>query len=280
MNRKQEKILEILKWIHVFCENNNLRYYIMGGTLLGAIRHKGFIPWDDDADIGMPREDYNKFIYLTFNKNFGKYSVESTLNNKDDYLYPFTKVYDDTSTVIENSRIILVRGVWVDIFPIDGVNTGLVGIIDYCLVRSLFWTLTLQLIEKKKRNPIKNCVIEIANALRELNIINPQELSKLLNKFSSRINFYNSELVADYVWGSGWKARTPKKWWGNPRLYKFENIELYGIEDFHNYLTKIYGEYTKLPRENLRKTHTPLYEDLDTSWRLINKNDLFKRLFN
>ena len=68
LNLLQQQLLNILKWFHIFCEENNLKYYALGGTMLGAVRHKGFIPWDDDIDVGMPREDYNKFINLTKNK--------------------------------------------------------------------------------------------------------------------------------------------------------------------------------------------------------------------
>ena len=64
MTELQQKLLNMLSWFHDFCEKNNLKYYILYGTLLGAIRHKGFIPWDDDIDVGMPRDDYEKFLNI------------------------------------------------------------------------------------------------------------------------------------------------------------------------------------------------------------------------
>ena len=73
MTELQQKLLNMLSWFHDFCEKNNLKYYILYGTLLGAIRHKGFIPWDDDIDVGMPRDDYEKFLKITFNRTFQKY---------------------------------------------------------------------------------------------------------------------------------------------------------------------------------------------------------------
>ena len=100
----QQKLLDILKWFHLFCEENNLKYYAIGGTMLGVVRHKGFIPWDDDIDVGMPREDYNKFIELTKNKQFDKYVVESIYDNNKDFFYPMVKIYDTTTTLIENTR--------------------------------------------------------------------------------------------------------------------------------------------------------------------------------
>ena len=94
MTELQERLLEMLKWFHNFCEQNNLQYYAIGGTLLGAVRHQGFIPWDDDIDVGMPRKDYEKFISLTFEKQFGNFFVESLKNKNNDYIWAYSKVYD------------------------------------------------------------------------------------------------------------------------------------------------------------------------------------------
>ena len=91
MNQLQEKIFDILKWFDSFCRQEGLRYYAIGGTLLGAVRHKGFIPWDDDADVGMPRADYEKLIRLFSERKdsiIDKYLLE-TIDSSDakDFLY-------------------------------------------------------------------------------------------------------------------------------------------------------------------------------------------------
>ena len=101
MTEIQKKIFCIFKWFHLFCTENGLTYYMLGGTQLGAIRHKGFIPWDDDADVGMPRPDYEKFLQLTDGKVFGKYYVDSCNSTKSNYLWPFAKVFDKDTTYIE-----------------------------------------------------------------------------------------------------------------------------------------------------------------------------------
>ena len=75
LTQLQYQLLEMLRWFHDFCEKNKLRYYVLGGTMLGAIRHKGFIPWDDDIDVGMPRGDYQKLIRLMSKKESGRYMV-------------------------------------------------------------------------------------------------------------------------------------------------------------------------------------------------------------
>ena len=116
----QDKILSILKEFINICEENNLTYYALGGTLLGAVRHKGFIPWDDDIDIGMPREDYEKFKKVAPNSlpNNYKFLSEDTAN----YKKAFSVIRDDSTKIIMNySKEELVESLWIDIFPLDGM---------------------------------------------------------------------------------------------------------------------------------------------------------------
>lgn len=76
MNQMQKKLLGILKWFHQYCIEHGLKYYILGGSLIGAVRHKGFIPWDDDIDVGMPRKDYERFLQLTSGMVINHFKVE------------------------------------------------------------------------------------------------------------------------------------------------------------------------------------------------------------
>ena len=92
----QKDILEILKWFDKVCKENGLKYYLAGGTLLGAVRHKGFIPWDDDIDLFMDRDQYDKLLHL--NLNDSRYKIYS-LENKDDYYYPFIKIIDSKALI-------------------------------------------------------------------------------------------------------------------------------------------------------------------------------------
>src|SRR5690554_3302921 len=115
----KQVIRENLQAIHEFCEEYGLTYYLSDGTLLGAIRHKGMIPWDDDADICMPREDYNKLLELSSKLpepyKIGHYSLDSN------YIYPFIKFMNSSTEVVEYfGKNTYKAGVWVDIFPLDG----------------------------------------------------------------------------------------------------------------------------------------------------------------
>ena len=123
--------LDLLQKTADFCKENGIRYYLCGGTLLGAIRHKGYIPWDDDIDISMPRPDYDRFISM-FNKPENDYQVIDMSNNKK-YGLPFAKVHDTRTFVDELQYTKDQFGVYIDIFPIDGVGE------DEQVLRILRW---------------------------------------------------------------------------------------------------------------------------------------------
>lgn len=112
MTEIQEKILDIMKWFHEFCQENEIRYYVVGGTMLGTVRHKGFIPWDDDIDVGIPRADYEKLLANkdSLFKNENRYCLESFRDGKPDYEYPYAKIYDTQTTLVENCRQKTKRG--------------------------------------------------------------------------------------------------------------------------------------------------------------------------
>ena len=116
---KQTEI-EILNFINEVASENDIQYYLAGGTLLGAIRHKGFIPWDDDIDIIVPRRDYRKLIDSINNKK-SRYKAISAYDNKN-YRYLFFKVVDTTTELIEKGSIQMEGlGVYVDVFPLDNL---------------------------------------------------------------------------------------------------------------------------------------------------------------
>lgn len=115
----QNEELKILKDVHQFCKKNNLRYSLYGGTLIGALRHKGFIPWDDDIDIIMPRPDYDRFCREFQSEN---YKVADMRKEKQ-YMLGFARVYDEQRTVMTSTVPWISKevGVWIDIFPADGL---------------------------------------------------------------------------------------------------------------------------------------------------------------
>ena len=114
--------IDLLQKTSDFCERNDLKYFLCGGTLIGAIRHKGYIPWDDDIDIAMPRPDYDRFV-KSFNHPDNYYQVVN-LDNNPKYEYCFAKVYDNRTLLKEFHYPGETFGVYIDVFPADGVKNA------------------------------------------------------------------------------------------------------------------------------------------------------------
>lgn len=122
----QLRILETLKAVDNVCREHNLRYYIWAGTMIGAVRHKGFIPWDDDLDIAMPRPDYDRLIEHAAEWLPKPYEMVCA-ENDGVYPLPFAKIQDADTTLIERMHLKYLGGIYLDVFPIDGVPEGAVA---------------------------------------------------------------------------------------------------------------------------------------------------------
>lgn len=122
MNEIQKTLFKMMEEIHRLCVDNGLKYYMVGGTMLGAVRHKGFIPWDDDMDISMPREDYDQFINLPRNTLPEWMEIKRPLEN--DINLGYSKVMNRNTTLVEAFMKEKVGGVFIDIFPLDGIENN------------------------------------------------------------------------------------------------------------------------------------------------------------
>ena len=125
LNRMHLLHLDILKEFIRICNKYELRYFLLGGSCLGTVRHQGFIPWDDDIDVGMPRPDYERFMEIAQNELPEYYFLQ---NSKTDPDYPlcFAKIRDSRTTFIERSvsHLNINHGIYFDIFPLDGLSNG------------------------------------------------------------------------------------------------------------------------------------------------------------
>lgn len=240
------EILEIMDYIDGVCRENKLKYYLTGGTLLGAIRHNGFIPWDDDLDIEMPRQDYEKFLSIV--KFEGRYNV---ISYNTDLHYPrfFAKISQKGTKFVEED--IYEWGIFVDIFPID--NQKLYGKhleVKKKIVRYLLDNRN-RIVEKDKRRVIKYYISKILPVNAWLYI-----MEKIAVNYNSTCGYYIN-------YGSQYSAlrkTMPKEWYGDGINVVFEGRHYNAPTEYKKVLIRIFGSnYMEIPPVEKRKTHYPKY---------------------
>lgn len=237
--------LEILKIIADYCSSNNLKYFLFYGTLLGAVRHKGYIPWDDDIDIAMPRPDYEKLM-TEFNKLNCFVKVVCPSNNAD-YTIPFGKAYDSRTLMVENKFNPDCYGVYIDIFPIDGICSKL----DYiCLGLLQRFRNTKCANLKTDRRFTKKVVL----ALGKL-ILYPVSVHTILKSMEGicKKNSYEEARFVNSLYDNQKKIR--KQVFTKSILWAFEQYQFMIPEMYDEYLTVEYGNYMQLPPENEQIPH-------------------------
>lgn len=224
--------LNILDYVHYLCEKYDLRYYLAGGTLLGAIRHKGYIPWDDDIDILMPRPDYEKLIYI-INHNSNKRFRFLTYWNEKNYIDPVGRVVS-TNTYLELANEIKCKnmGVFIDVHPMDGLNEKL----DYYI---------------SKRMLI--CKTRLKSKFALFNLIYGKILCYQVNKRASSDEFDGQKYIACKVVGLGEREKMEYKDFAERILVDFEGRKYYAPVGYDVYLKKLYKNYMKLPPKNQQR---------------------------
>ena len=274
MTKLQNKLLDMVKWFHNFCQENNLRYYALGGTMLGAARHQGFIPWDDDIDVGMPRKDYEKLIMLCKVRKNEQYILESINSENKDYIYGYAKIYDTSTTLIERARVNVRRGIYIDIFPLDGVGNNenkIKSIFNPIYYRYQFIVARTCALNKE-RKLYKNILMILARMIPEVFISNKKIIIDI-DKLCKKNDYDSCEIIGNLLGNWGIKEIMPKDYMGEPTLYKFEDTYIYGAEKYDLYLKKLYGDWHKLPPKEKRITHHDAVEcDLEKSF--LNKNGI------
>lgn len=267
----QLREMEIVKEVCALCERHGLRYFADSGTCLGAVRHHGFIPWDDDVDISMPRVDFEKFRRIAkeeLPEYFQLMEFEQVLHMP----HLFLKVQDTRTAYIGcyyRDFPDAYTGVFVDIFPIDGCP-------DKKLAR-MWWSFRIWLLQrlnwalrtyKSSGTPAQKALGCVAWALRHIFPYNwaSQRMEKILRRYPME-SCANAKTI-------GFAPVFPSACFRTKAMLPFEDIELPCPGDYDTYLTCLYGDYMQPPPEEERKaTHDTVYWSLEHSYReLIDEN--------
>ena len=254
---------EMLMELRRICEKHHLTYYISGGTFLGAVRHHGFIPWDDDMDIALPREDYQKFIRVV-NKELPEGMEFKSYSNDPNYHHPVARLVNYKVCVKNKSfSEARIEPSWIDIFPLDGMPDGKLAM-NLHKIRLLWRKVTIgwanydDLQDMKPNRPwYEKVLMFIGKTFKPGKFMNLTKqyakLEKALMKYPSSkskvyMNFngayrFNSIMNKDFYYGNG-------------ALYEFEGEKFPAPANYDAYLKKIYGDYMKLPPEEKRNVHS------------------------
>lgn len=261
------KILTILATIDQVCKTHNLTYFIWAGTQLGAVRHKGFIPWDDDIDIAMPRNHYEQLIAHC--KEWLPQPYEFVCaENDSNYPLPFGKIQDASTTLIERLHLKYLGGVYIDVFPIDGVPDGWAR--KWQFAKYQFYKRVLYLLH---RDPYKHGHGPSSWVpLLCRNVFSMTKVQQKIRKILTQYNYDNCNKVADY--DDGINLVFDKAVLEPTAQYVFENTKVMGVAQANAYLSKKYGNYMKLPEKEKQKQHNFNILDLEHSYKDFNDNNL------
>ena len=257
----QSRLTELLHRVHLICEENGIRYTMMGGTLIGAIRHKGFIPWDDDIDIGMPYEDYKKFIGVVSSQKYEGLAF-GIPGKTEDYFQTFVKVFDTTTTLKENNRTkSKPKGIFIDVFPLTYVGDSKYEI--FLNVRKFrFWR---DILTRKDFHLSKGlfAVVEWIYILLGKFVSKDFALNKIYAHYET-LALRKTSLMADLDGNN--KGIVPAYLFEEFALYDFEEFQFYGMKKADEYLWRVFGDYMQLPPEDKRVPHHIEYIDLNKSY--------------
>lgn len=257
----QSRLTELLHRVHLICEENGIRYTMMGGTLIGAIRHKGFIPWDDDIDIGMPYEDYKKFIGVVTSQKYEGLAF-GIPGKTEDYFQTFVKVFDTTTTLKENNRTkSKPKGIFIDVFPLTYVGDSKYEI--FLNVRKFrFWR---DVLTRKDYHLCKGLFILVEWIYVLLGKFFSVDLSlKRIHAHCEKLASKKTLMMADLD-GSN-KGIVPACLFDEFVLYSFGEYQFYGVKNADEYLTRVFGNYMALPPESKRTPHHIEFMDLNKSY--------------
>ena len=251
LNELKHRQLAILDAVDVFCRENNINYWLDGGTLLGAIRHGGYIPWDDDIDIGMLRNDYNLFLEK-FNRENCKYQIHSVENDKE-FPYPFGKVLDTETILYEPNEQGTKLAINIDVFVYDNAPEDDKAINKMYQKRDFYNKIYHFLLYKTRlRNENKiNLVKNLAKTACAR--ISPCFICQMIVRNAKKYNDQETGWIGNFLGTT--KIKVSTNVFNTFVEVKFEGKKYKAPADWNRWLTCFFKNYMELPPVEKRVSH-------------------------
>lgn len=255
-------ILDVLRKLIALCEEHHITYYCCGGTAIGAVRHHGMIPWDDDIDVFMPRPDYDRFLEVCRQADLDGYELHTPYNT-DDYFMYFAKLCKKGTTILERRDTPCVFGLFVDIFPLDATAddmqealrlkrrfTKLQNRLAIISSRSSFWQWLSLLgsVQEWGRFVYKMRAFLGRKSYR-------RQLLARLDGIAKRYRYGTTGHVVVYAGIYGDKEVYPAEWVSAPVMFPFEGMQVALSGGYDAYLRHFFGDYMQLPPVEKRQSH-------------------------
>ena len=267
LDRFKQRVLDVLKYSISFFDRHQLKWFIACGSAIGAVRHKGFIPWDDDIDVYMPREDYNKLKSLQPELlNDGYRFIDWDVDN---YPLGFGKISDNNTTLWSEKRFKVNYGVYIDIFPLDLTYSGMMSFgIKWMKYRKLLFNYRAKIskitISDLFKGPKKNNNWRVVAAKIPLMFLKKKDILKQIKEMESIWNKAEGDRYVSYTEVGMYMF--PRKWFEEYTLMPFEDINVRVSKYYHDYLTYMYGDYMTPPpieQRTVESAHGKYYVNLD-----------------
>lgn len=254
-------MLNILVEFSKFCDEHDLMYYLDAGTLIGAVRHKGFIPWDDDIDVNMPQKDYDQFVALT-RQTQGYMTEHLQVEYPEDTIYPFLKVSDDRTVLVEfPDKNPMEVGVYIDVFPKYGIEDRKISTKILCVVchylDMLHWfnTYSIYAWSGREHGFVKRFIACLGRKIIKC----PSRPIKLQNRIMHNYALHHPLETCKYVTtltNGEYHKLAPKECFEGYQWLAFEGLKFKGPKDYDTYLHCLYkGDYMQMPSVNQRVHH-------------------------
>ena len=249
--------MDILSYVDSICRIHGIHYSLSGGSLIGAVRHNGYIPWDDDIDIMLTRKEYDRLVTIIDQDGNSPKNPYRVLTHDiiSDFKFPYAKVVDNRTIMHEQIKGCKDFGVGIDVFPCDSVPDEDVSLNRLLKRMRLLYNILIikRLKWSKQRSFAKNVIAfctQIATAPLSTNWI-----LDTMNRTARKAADDNSSRKGCLVWGYGRKEIMPSSLYDNFIDMPFEDRTYMAIKAYDTYLSSLFGDYMQLPPEEKRVTH-------------------------